>query len=117
MLKYIHHPGTAEPAASVLDQAPQPRMVTTKDNNAPPMSVPASAADIYTLTADPATVPPPSPPQVLLQAIIPETSEPKLMGPPTTAQVPLTLRFRTSNRRIAALSGRYGCSNCALQFH
>ena len=101
VLRYGHHSGTAAPFASGLEQAPHPLMMTSEDGNAPPMSAPASAAGIYASTADPATVPPPSRPQVLLQASIPATSEPTVMGSTTPAQVPLPPSFGTSDWKRA----------------
>ena len=110
VLQYNHHPGTSAPDASFLDQAPHPRMMTSKDGNSPRTSVPDSAADISALSADPETVPPTSPPQVLLQASVPATLELTEMFPTTLYQVPLPPSARTSDGIVSALSGRFGFS-------
>ena len=62
-------------------------------------------------------VPPPSTPQVLIQASVPETSEPKVIFPPTPDQVPLPPSVGTSHGSVAALSGCSGHSTCDSHRH
>ena len=87
----------------------------SKDGNAPPQSVPASAAEISASTADPAKVPSPSPSDPLLSPNAEGTSGPTVMPPLTPAQVPLPPSVATSIGSAAALSGRTGLSVRALR--
>ena len=84
--------------------------MTSEERNAPPTSDPASAAEISASTADPAAVPPPTPPQALLQPIVPANTEPAVTVHLTPAQVPLPPSDGCSGRIVATLGGRSGHS-------
>ena len=87
--------------------------MNSEDGNAPPMSEPASVADISASMDEPEAVPPLTPPQAMIQPGVPENTELLVMVPPTPAQVPLPPRVGGLNGSVAMLGRRSGNSDRA----